>query len=338
MKKIKTAVVGVGIYGRHHINAYLNNPEVELIAVCDSDPERCDSVANELDLPGYASLRALLDKEDVDVISIATSDPYHKEPALQAIAKGKHVLIEKPLATSVADCRDIIDAAERHGVTIGVDFHKRWDPATIRVRMATQEASAGNIIRGYISMDDVIAVPTTWLGWSAQSSPVWFLGSHCFDLVRYISGQEVKSVYAVGQKRLLATRGIDTWDSVQSTLLMEDGSSWVVENGWVLPDGFPKDNDGRIAIVCDNAYIRSNSQDRGLQIVTPERTKTPNSYFITYRDNVASGFGIDPINDFIKAVKNGTPYTATANDGLQASRICEAVHKSLVSGKPVALC
>lgn len=338
MNKIKTAVVGVGIYGRHHIHAYLNNPDAELIAVCDADAKRCESVANELDLPGYASLRALLDKEEVDVISIATPDSYHKEPALQAITKGKHVLIEKPLATSVADCLAIIGAAEQHGVTVGVDFHKRWDPATIRVRMATQEASAGNIIRGYFSMDDVIAVPTTWLGWSAQSSPVWFLGSHCFDLVRYISGQEVKSVYAVGQKRLLAGRGINTWDSVQSTLLMEDGSSWGVENGWVLPDSFPKDNDGRIAVVCDNAYIRSDSQSRGLEIITPEGVKTPNSYFINYHNGVASGFGIEPINDFIKAVKNGTPYAATTNDGLQASRICEAAHKSLESGKPVVLC
>ncbi|RPH28243.1 gfo/Idh/MocA family oxidoreductase, partial [Buttiauxella warmboldiae] len=231
MNKIKTAVVGTGIYGRHHINAYLNNPDVELVAVCDSDAERCGQAAEEFKRPGYTRLHALLDEEEVDVISIATSDPYHKDPALQAISKGKHVLIEKPLATTVADCLEIINAAERHGVTVGVDFHKRWDPAVIRVRMETQLPATGRIIRGYISMDDVIAVPTTWLGWSAQSSPVWFLGSHCFDLVRYLSGQEVKSVYAVGQKRLLATRGIDTRDSVQSTLLMEDGSSWVVENG-----------------------------------------------------------------------------------------------------------
>lgn len=337
MNQIKTAVVGAGIYGRHHINAYLNNSDVELVAVCDTSAERCDHVAKEINLPGYTSLKALLDKEDVAVISIATSDPYHKEPALQAIERGKHVLIEKPLATSVADCLEIIGAAERAGVIVGVDFHKRWDPAAIHVRMATREASAGKIIRGYISMDDVIAVPCEWLGWAAHSSPVWFLGSHCFDQVRYISGQEVKSVYAVGQKRLLAARGIDTWDSVQSTLLMEDGSSWVVENSWVLPDGFPKDNDGRMAVLCDNAYIRSDSQNRGLEIVGPERIKTPNSYFITYRDNVASGFGIDPINDFIKAVKTGSPYAASAYDGLQTSRICEAVHKSLESGKPELL-
>lgn len=337
MSKIKTAVVGVGIYGKHHINAYLNNPDVELVAVCDNNAERCNTVSNELGITGYTSLPELLDKEQVDVISIATSDPFHKEPALQAIERGKHVLIEKPLATSVADCEAIITAAEKQDVIVGIDFHKRWDPAAIRVRMEVQKAETGNIIRGYISMDDVIAVPTEWLGWSAQSSPIWFLGSHCFDLVRYISGQEVKSVYSVGQKRLLVEKGVDTWDCVQSTLLMEDGSSWVVENSWVLPASFPKDNDGRISIVCDNAYIRSDSQNRGLEIFSQESVKTPNSYFITYRDGIASGFGIDPINDFIRAVKTNTPYAASAQDGLQASRICETAHKSLLSGQPELL-
>lgn len=94
MNKLKVAVVGAGIYGKHHINAYLHNPDVELVAVCDNNTERCHAAADELGIAGYASLPALLDEQQVDVISVATSDPFHKEPALQAITHGKHVLIE----------------------------------------------------------------------------------------------------------------------------------------------------------------------------------------------------------------------------------------------------
>ena len=65
-------------------------------------------------------------------------------------------------------------------------------------------------------MDDVISVPAEWLDWAGASSPVWFLGSHCFDLVRHLSGQEVVSVYAVGQKRLMVECGLDTFDSVRA--------------------------------------------------------------------------------------------------------------------------
>lgn len=69
--------------------------------------------------------------------------------------------------------------------------------------------------------------------------------------------------------------GLDTFDSVQSLLTMVDGSLWVVENAWVLPEGFLKDNDGRIDILCEATYIRSTSQYRELEIITPGMTLTP---------------------------------------------------------------
>ncbi|HAV0429309.1 TPA: Gfo/Idh/MocA family oxidoreductase [Klebsiella oxytoca] len=333
MNKIRVAVVGAGIYGKHHMNAYRHNPDTVLVAICETDEERCDDLAMAYGIQGYIRLDRLLQQEAIDIVSVATPDPYHTESILTALRYGKHVLAEKPLATSVRECELIMEMAQQRDLLVGVDFHKRWDPAVMRIKAELENPETGSILRGHISMDDVITVPTEWLNWAGASSPVWFLGSHCFDLVRYLSGQEVASVYAVGQKQLLDVWGIDTYDSVQSLLTMTDGSSWVVENSWVLPEGFPKDNDGRIEILCGTTWIRSSSQHRGLEITTPDKTLTPNSYFINYRNGVASGFGIDPINDFVRAVRNRSPYPVTAEDGLAVSRICEAVHRSLVSGK-----
>ena len=302
MNKIRAAVVGAGIYGKHHMNAYLHNPDTVLVAICDTDTERCDDLAMTCGVMGYTRLDVLLQEEAIDVVSVATPDPYHTESILTALRHGKHVLAEKPLATSVRECELIVEMAQQRGLLVGVDFHKRWDPAVMRIKAELEKPETGRILRGHISMDDVITVPTDWLDWAGASSPVW-----C---------------------------GLDTFDSVQSLLTMADGSSWVVENSWVLPEGFPKDNDGRIDILCEATYIRSTSQHRGLEITTPGMTLTPNSYFINYRNGVASGFGIDPINDFVRAVRNRSPYPVTAEDGLAVSRICEAVHRSLESGKP----
>lgn len=337
MNKIRAAVVGAGIYGKHHMNAYRHNPDTVLVAICETDEERCDDLAMSYGVIGYTRLETLLEEEAIDVVSVATPDPYHTESILTALRHGKHVLAEKPLATSVRECELIVEMAQQRDLLVGVDFHKRWDPAVMRIKAELEKPEAGHILRGHISMDDVISVPTEWLNWAGASSPVWFLGSHCFDLVRHLSGKEVVSVYAVGQKRLMVECGLDTFDSVQSLLTMADGSSWVVENSWVLPEGFPKDNDGRIDILCEATWIRSTSQHRGLEITTPDKTLTPNSYFINYRNGVASGFGIDPINDFVRAVRNKAPYPVTAMDGLAVSRICEAVHQSLESQKPVSL-
>ncbi|HCM1977422.1 TPA: Gfo/Idh/MocA family oxidoreductase [Salmonella enterica subsp. houtenae serovar 47:z36:-] len=305
-----------------------------LVAICETNEERCDDLSMAYGVQGYTRLDRLLQQEAIDIVSVATPDPYHTESILTALRHGKHVLAEKPLATSVRECELIVEMARQRDLLVGVDFHKRWDPAVMRIKAELEKPEAGRILRGHISMDDVTSVPTEWLSWAGASSPVWFLGSHCFDLVRYLSGQEVMSVYATGQKGLLEVAGINTYDSVQSLLTMTDGSSWVVENSWVLPEGFPKDNDGRIDILCEATYIRSSSQHRGLEITTPGMTLTPNSYFINYRNGIASGFGIAPINDFVHSVRTKSSYPVTAEDGLAVSRICEAVHRSLESGTP----
>ncbi len=228
MNKIRAAVVGAGIYGKHHMNAYRHNPDTVLVAICDTDTERCDDLAMAYGIQGYTRLDRLLQQEAIDIVSVATPDPYHTESILTALRHGQHVLAEKPLATSVRECELIVEMAQQRDLLVGVDFHKRWDPAVMRIKAELENPETGCILRGHISMDDVITVPTQWLNWAGASSPVWFLGSHCFDLVRHLSGQEVVSVYAVGQKRLMVECGLDTFDSVQSLLTMADGSSWGV--------------------------------------------------------------------------------------------------------------
>ncbi len=181
MNKIRAAVVGAGIYGKHHMNAYRHNPDTVLVAICDTDTERCDDLAMAYGIQGYTRLDRLLQQEAIDIVSVATPDPYHTESILTALRHGQHVLAEKPLATSVRECELIVEMAQQRDLLVGVDFHKRWDPAVMRIKAELENPETGCILRGHISMDDVITVPTQWLNWAGASSPVWFLGSHCFD-------------------------------------------------------------------------------------------------------------------------------------------------------------
>lgn len=336
-KKLNVAVVGAGIYGVNHIHAYLDNEHANLLAVCDFNEEIRKRVEKEFGVKTYSSVDEMLEKENLDAISVATPDAFHLDPTIAAIKKGLHVLVEKPLATTVEDAKKIVEAAKEYNVRVAVDYHKRWDPAAINVRNELRKADTGKIIRGYMSMDDVIDVPTKWFNWSDKSSPVHFLGTHCFDQIRWYTGCEVKSVYAVGCKRLLKSQGIDTYDSIQTLVEMEDGSYWTVENSWVFPSGFPKNNGGRTEILCDNTLFRLDSQNRGSEIFTNEKGKTPNSYFIIENNGRPYGFGIQPINDFVSCILNDLPFIADANDGLQAELIADAVHRSLEIGKPVVI-
>jgi len=337
MKKLNVAVVGAGIYGANHIQAYACNRDVELVAVCDFKQDRLDKVAEKYNVKTYIDVNQMLDNEDIDAVSIATPDAFHLEPALAAITRGKHVLIEKPLATTIEDARKIIAAAKEHNVRVAVDYHKRWDPAAINLRNELRLPATGQPIRGYMSMDDVIDVPTKWFDWAHNSSPVHFLGTHCYDQIRWYMGCEVEEVYAVGTKKLLKSKGIDTWDTVQAFLKFENGCYWTVENSWIFPSGFPKANDGRTQILTENALLKADSQNRGVEFYNGAKLRTPNSYFIIDNNGRPFGFGIEPINDFIYCLLNDQPFIADANDGLEAEKIADAVHQSLELGQAVKI-
>ena len=335
--KLNVAVVGAGIYGSNHLNAYTYNPKANLVAVCDLNTEITDRVAREWGVATYNDVDEMLDREDIDVVSVATPDPYHKGPVLAAIRHGKDVLVEKPLATTSEDAHEIIKEAEQVGVRVMVDYHKRWDPQSIAVRNKLKESGTGKPLRGYMRMDDIIDVPMNWLRWSASSSPVHFLGTHCYDLIRYYMGCEVTEVYAIGHKGLLESRGIDTYDTVTALLQFENGCTWTVENSWIIPNGFAKADDGSTNILCENALIRVDSQRRGVEFFDSQKSYTPNICFMQKTDGRIAGFGIDPMSDFIDCILTGREFVAGLNDGLQAELIAEAVTKSADTHEPVKI-
>lgn len=290
MKKLNIAVVGAGIYGKNHLDAYTSNPNVNLVAVCDLKKEITDKVEQDYQVKTYNDMEEMLKSEEIDAVSVATPDPYHKDPVMTAIRYGKDVLVEKPLATTSADAYDIIEAAEKAGVRVMVDYHKRWDPASIAVKNKLADAGTGKPVRGYMRMDNVYDVAINWLNWSSDSSPVHFVGTHCYDLIRWYMGCEVVQVYAVGHKGILQEKGVDTYDSITAILEFENGCTWTVENAWILPNGFAKADDGCSEILCEHAMIRVDSQKRGVEFFDDQKQYTPNICFIQNHNGRAIGF------------------------------------------------
>lgn len=336
MNKVKIGVVGAGIYGRYHIRTYKCHPYVEKVVFCDLNEERKKIVEEKYGVKGYTTVKEMIVTEQLDAVSIATSDPYHFEPCKEAIESGiKYLLIEKPMALTVSECEEIIRLADEYGVKISVDFHKRWDPAynCIKTDIKSEDKK---IIRGYMSLDDVIAVPENWFTWTDKSSPAWFLGVHCYDLIRYITESEVEKVYAVGNKEVLKKKGYSTWDNIQAVLTMKDGSNWTVETSWILPNTFPKSNDGQLVIITENKYFKNESY-RGVKSYSDKKQGIPNYIFMNFDENSASGFGLEPMQEFIEDIVEGKEFRTTAYDGLQATKIAAAVHESAETGKVIYL-
>src|SRR5262245_41272033 len=128
-RPIRTAVIGVGYLGRFHAQKYAQIPGSQLVAVVDASAEAAAKVGAELGVPGLQDYRAILDK--VDAVSIAVPTPLHHAFGKAFLERGIHVLTEKPIATTVAEGRDLVDTARKHECVLQVGHLERFNPAIV---------------------------------------------------------------------------------------------------------------------------------------------------------------------------------------------------------------
>src|SRR5699024_6983980 len=107
-----------------------------------------------------------------------------------------------------------------------------------------------------------------------------------------------------------------------------------VDNSWILPNTFPKSNDGQLVILTSKKYLKNESY-RGLKVFTDENEKIPNYIFMNFLQDSTNGFGLEPMKEFAERIILNKPFRTTVYDGLQATKIAEAVHKSAESGEVV---
>lgn len=358
MKPLRVGVVGAGIFGVNHLNAFSQLSHTglaELAAVADIDEKRARWVEENYGVPVYLDYNEMIAKSELDVVTVATPDYVHRDVVLAAVSNGKHVLCEKPLATTVQECREMVDAARKANVLLEVDFHKRFDPEHIAIRKRVSAGDFGKILYGGVYMEDRIEVPVDWFPhWAHLSSPGWFLAVHFIDLVRWIMGSPNGStVFARGRKELLKKEhGIDTWDSLSALVEFENGATFTFDVSWILPREFEAIVNQEMRLVGTKGVWEIDSQDRGSRYCRQaEGMRTQNSNFISeYVDRdgrtVWRGYGIEAIEDVLHnviAIRSGATIKSLAGtypsgeEGLEATKIAAAIHESAETGKVVEI-
>lgn len=210
MEKLKIALVGAGTWGRQHASIYSEYKQVEIAAICDTNGERASKLADEYCIPPrsvFTDYNDMLDNGGFTAVAIVTPDFLHRDIAVACANAGKHMLIEKPLATKEKDVFDICEAVRRNNVRVMVDFHNRWNPPFASMKSDIESSYFGEPYSAYIRLNDIKWVATDLLPWAAQSSILWFLGSHSLDTLRWLFSDEVKRLYSVARSGLLKRTG-----------------------------------------------------------------------------------------------------------------------------------
>jgi predicted dehydrogenase len=196
------AVVGIGFIGVVHVEA-LRRLGVQVHGVVGSSHERATARSREMRLPpAYESFDAMLADPRVDVVHVTSPNHLHREHARAALAAGKHVVCEKPLAMTPAESADLLDAAERSGLVHAVNFNLRFYPINQHVHgmVAAGELGDVRLVSGHY-LQDWLLLDTDW-NWRLEPAlggelrAVADIGSHWMDLTSFLTGRRITSVMA----------------------------------------------------------------------------------------------------------------------------------------------
>lgn len=338
MERVGFGVIGTGTWGDLHARIYASTEGVTLAGVADTIESRAESVAQAYGAFHYPDYRALLADDLIRAVSIVTPDFAHAEIAIAAAEAGKHILVEKPLAMTVQDCQQVIDTAERAGVKLMVDFHNRWSPPFFKAWEAIRRGEIGRPQHVYFRLNDTIFVPTEMLSWAGQTTVQWFIGTHSIDTVRWLLEDEVCRVYAVSRSEVLKGMGIDTPDFYQATLEFRSGATAVVENSWILPKTTPNIIDLKCEVIgSKGALYLDTSHNRTLEKYTETDAAYPDFLVMPTICGVQEGFAAESIRHFIDCVVHDREPRVTGQDGLEVTKVIQAIEESVRAGHPVEM-
>src|SRR5256884_7393769 len=126
---IRVAVIGLGAMGRNHVRVLTDLEGVKLVAICDTDSEAVESLRQKHDVPAYTSWDEMLERETLDAVVVAVPTRFHLEAAAAVLARGCHVLVEKPIASDLEEGRRLVDSARRANQVLALGQIERFKPA-----------------------------------------------------------------------------------------------------------------------------------------------------------------------------------------------------------------
>ncbi len=312
MDKIRFGVIGTGFWGRNHARVLSELPETSLVAVCDVDPVRGQSIAKKFETQWYQKYSDLLRVEDVDAVCICTPTTTHAAIALSAAENRKHLLIEKPIAANTVEAEKIVETCESLELKTMTGFIERFNPGTRRLKELIGKGVLGEV---------VLAFARRLNRWPERIGDVGVVKDsaiHDFDLMRFLFEEEPVSVFARA-----GSIGHRFEDYAEVMMRFSGIKTGFVEANWLTPHKIRTFSvTGREAI-AEMDFI---SQQIVVETV---------SEIVTKKHEWREPLKLE-LEHFANAIRDGSMPDVTARDGLRALEICEAVLQSSVTGEIVS--
>ena len=322
MKSLNVGVVGLGAIGQKHCGALAKIERATLCAVADVNEKVLQSTAAQYKAAPYADVRKMLEHPDLDAVIVATPDHLHRDACVWAAESGKHVLVEKPIATTVEDAGAIMAAADKAKVKLMVGFTLRFSLHYMHVKKVVSDGTLGDLVSIYARRQNIISQSERLKG---RVGVVMFLGPHDFDAMRWIVNSEPVSVYCQASTSVPSAYPIE--NETFSIIRFANGVVGCAQIGWYLPDQHPAGRDFKLDVTGSKGSLNLDQMRQGVEIYTQSGAKFP---------SISAGL-VDEDRAFEDCVLDDTPAPATGRDGLVALQMVLAAMESIKTGQPVKL-
>jgi len=331
---LKAAVVGVGMIGRLHAKTYWQNGKTELVGVVDQNIEASEKVAKEFSCDAFDSLKALINSQNPDVISIAVPESVRFDLAVEAAKSGAHLLLEKPLASDLIQADQLVDEVQKHSKSkkVSVNFILRSDQRYSTMRDQAKSGELGEICtlfarRRGTSLGADIYGPWTNLLISTAI--------HDIDAIMWIAGSQIERVYAEAVVKKCAQWGHE--DAVVATLKLANGAIATLETSWVMPANYHSPLEAHFDIVGTGGNARITGSNHGVEIFTEKGFSLPElSSWPIFQEQV-SGALRNSIDNFINSVYFDQETVITLVEARNAQSVVTALQRSIKTNQPVTV-
>ncbi len=355
MQEYKTAIIGCGKVGHFHAACWQSIPGSRLVGAVGTRPGRGQAFGAQYGVPGFDSLAELKEKTDAQVISICTPHPNHAQYAVEAARLGMHLVIEKPLAVTLADCDAIIEAAHDSGVKGTTISQRRFYQPAQRLRRAIDEGRLGRLVLGSVnmlgwrSMDYYASDP--WRGsWAGEGGGVLVnQAPHQLDLLLWYMGEveELSGYWAT-----LNHPGLEVEDTAVAVLRFRSGALGTISvSNSQNPALF-----GHVRVHGDHGASAGVQTDGGAMFIAgvsgiaeapvndiwtlPGETEGLAGYQAEDRaffDSVDSThyFHRAQLSDFLAALREDREPAITLQDGRRTVELFTAIYRSQREGRPI---
>ncbi len=336
---MKYALIGCGRISQNHIRAAMENG-LEIVALCDLDADKMKKTAELLSdtVAMFTDYRKLLAESDAQVIAIATDSGTHAELALAAIAAGKHVLIEKPIALSMADARQICKAAQDSHVTVGVCHQNRFNLAVVQLRQALESGRFGKLSHGAVTVrwnrSEAYYDQAAWRGtWAQDGGTLMNQCIHGIDLLRWMMGDEITEVCGMTARRL--HEHTECEDIGTAVVRFRNGALGTVEG---TANVYPRDMEETLSIFGESGTVTlgGGSVNRVERWLFADGNEDMTAYG-EHPDNIYGNGHARLYGDFLEAIAEGREPLVDTYAGMAALELVLAIYKSQKEGRIVRL-